>query len=484
MHEEKKTPNNYTLYLLYALIIFFFYSPLILQTFAVTDDYSLVEIGINKAGSLLSWDIANGRPLYGILQNLIQDHMNTIERLSWLRGFSIVVTVMFCIFIHRFLLYKIQISSQIFKDFLPVFLAFIPPIVVYNAWASCSFFMIAVLCSGCAYYYLFDDNRVTSVARFFGATTILLCSFLIYQPAGMAFIYFIFLGNCLDERKIKFKNILLSIISLFIAMFISLLALKILPKLLYGYVNSRGAFNDDIIAKINWFLSKAMVSAVNNYNIIPNLAYTIISTIVLVAGLFFITKQNNGLIKLTLTIVLMIAVMFPSLVAKESWAAFRLLIGLDLIVITIILYTVIKACEFYSFDKHSKLILFSLLGGVLIYMQHCMVQGFIREQQGEYQALTQELTTIVPKDFNGRIRFDLSNPYWNAFTKMHQYDEFGVVSMQKEWAVKGMMASVKKAKGLSFQTDGDMILKPGEVCQNDCILIHPGSLLKKASMYK
>lgn len=476
---------NYQLYGLYFIIIIFVFFPIMSQHYAMTDDYTMIDIANNHAGNLLNWDIANGRPIYGVFQYFTQYHMINIPRLSWLRSFSVLSSFILCCFIYQFLTRKIKVSSQNFAFYLPIFLIFIPSIVVYNSWASCFVYVLSILLAGLAYNCMFDGDRKTTIWRFIGGEILLICSFFIYQPAAMLFLYFVFLNNCIDNRKIKFINLVVSATALMIAMLISLLFIKIIPKLLYGFLLERSQLSTDFISKINWFFDTPLRLAINNYNIHSTIIYTILSVLLLICGFFYIFKERQGFLKILLTCLLMVGIMTPNLLVKESNLDTRSSIGLYFIVVTVIFYGVIRICERYLSKNNIQFIMVFLLFIIGIYTQYYTYVGVIRQQQAEYQALTQEMASIIPKHYTGLIRFDISDRYDTAFTKLNIPGEIGQTSIQVPWALRGIAQSVKQLKGLNYKIDNnDLVLLPKDSCKTDCIIIHTSDILRKAENYK
>lgn len=477
--------GHHNIYVIYAAVIFFIYFPLISEHFIMTDDYAMLDIANQHSKTLLEWDILNGRPIYGLFQYFLQYYMLTIPRFSWLRFFSVISTIVLCCFLHHFISLKAKIFSRNFTVYIPIFLVLIPSIVVYNAWASCFVYILSILLSGIAYYCMFDENRKTTIGRFIVGLVFLICAFLIYQPTAMLFLYFVFLNTCIDNRKIDFLNLVTSAVALIISMFVSLLSIKILPKFICGYVIERSNFNTDFILKMRWFFKGPLKIAINNYNINPGIIYVVFSVIVIILGLFYILKERQGVYKILLTILLMVGIMVPALLAKESWTATRSSVGLYFIIVTIMLYGLVRIYENYLSHYNAKVILLCMLFVIGLYTQHYIYSSFIRQQQSEYQALTQEIASVVPKNYTGLIRFDITNPFYNAFTKIFLSDEIGTTSIHITWALRGVARSIKQVKGFNYQIDNsDLVLKPGEECKNNCIILHPGDVLRKAESYK
>lgn len=299
----------------------------------------------------------------------------------------------------------------------------------------------------------------------------------------MTFLLFVFLSNCLDNRKINYVNLIISMIVLGFAMIASFAAAKIIPYILYGNTLSRAEMTHDIASKIYWFLDEVIVNAISNYQLTFNLYYFIISFLVFIIGMFFIAKNKNGIIKLALSCILIVLVLLPNLVIKESWAASRICIGIAMIITSIMLYGLTNLIEKIQLQTTQKIILIALLFCCSVHTQDYMYKGFISSEQFQYQALTQQISSQIPKNYTGLIRFDTSSPYQNTFAKLHRYDEFGHHELIEEWSLRGMAASIKKTKGFNYQIEWNMILDKQNPCANQCMIINTGDIMRNASIY-
>lgn len=471
--------KEWHIYLLYACVIIAIFAPVILQDYAFTDDYVSLGNSILGGTSTFEWDILSGRPIYAILRDITQGYLTDIGDFSLIRAFTVVSTIIFCIFIRLFLVNRQITSNHILLFFAPIFLSLAPAIVVYVSWASCYPYVLSLILSGMAYSLLVHKSGSISNLRFILSALTLIAAFLIYQPTGMAFLFYVFLDNCVSEKKLNIRVLVSSFFVLLFSMIVGLLAAKILPKLMFGFVLDRTEITDSLTSKLGWFFNEVLLNVINNFNINPNPIYTAISIFIVFLGIFSLSRKNQGALKVLLGVVLMIGSFLPGLLVEESWASFRISIGMELIIITVMLIGL--AFVMQKLTINFSFILFGIiLFAVSIYTQDNIYKGFIRQQQGEYQTLAQQISNQVDKDFTGKIRFDTSEPAFNIFTHVQRYDEFGNITMATDWSMRGMAASIKAKKGFQYQIDGDMILKPDEKCESDCIVINTGDAMRMA----
>ncbi|MMZ41432.1 hypothetical protein D3C81_117850 [compost metagenome] len=472
---------NDNIYLLYAIIIFIGFSPIIFSHYAFMDDYTTLYYSLSGEGSTFQWDVLSGRPSYAVFRYIYQKAMHNIEAFSYVRAFTVVTVFIYCSLIHSFIKRREITKSEAVAFYLPVFLSFNPAILVFTAWATCFPFIIAMI-SALLSYQVLTTNKVNSKAlRFIASIVLISFSFSIYQPAGLTFLFFVFLENCIAERKINYKKVFSSALVVIIGMISAYIMAKILPAIIYGETLSRASFTHDIFGKIYWFLTEAMVNALNNFNIKPSLWYTIFSTFIIIFSMYLTSKSSDGYKKVLLSLILIIGSYSSNLLVSENWAAFRGLIGIELILITYftigLLYII--GCVFKS-RKYAVQVTTAAI--VLFATQYNLYNGFVRQQQGEYQALSQAISSRVDKNFNGDVFFDIKDPAFNIFTKVQRYDEFGNISLATTWSPAGMALSIKKVKGLHFNINQNNAIIEDEKCDN-CIVIKTGDIMRNAGLY-
>ncbi|MNT09026.1 hypothetical protein D3C72_1437890 [compost metagenome] len=197
--------------------------------------------------------------------------------------------------------------------------------------------------------------------------------------------------------------------------------------------------------------------------------------------MYLTSKSSDGYKKVLLSLILIIGSYSSNLLVSENWAAFRGLIGIELILITYftigLLYII--GCVFKS-RKYAVQVTTAAI--VLFATQYNLYNGFVRQQQGEYQALSQAISSRVDKNFNGDVFFDIKDPAFNIFTKVQRYDEFGNISLATTWSPAGMALSIKKVKGLHFNINQNNAIIEDEKCDN-CIVIKTGDIMRNAGLY-
>ncbi len=465
------------LYFLYFFIISITFSSLVFSDFAFLDDYDSLFYSLSNSGSTFQWDIFSGRPIYAILRDFSQQFISGIDSFSYIRLFTIITIVLYCIFLNIFFTKKNIFKNKIYNNVLPILLVLNPSIVVYASWATCYPFVIALILAGSAYQIIGLDIRL--VYKLILSLFVLSCSFAIYQPAALTFLYFVFIDNCLDEKKIAYRKIFISFFILLSGMIVAYLMAKILPLMIYGEVLSRAEMLTDIMGKLKWFISEALINSINNFNISPNIYYSIFSLLVIIIGMYQVFPRKQKWLKIFLSLILFVGTYASNLLVSENWAAFRSMIGMELFVITFFSIGIFS-CLSRMVETRSYYLLPLLF--IIFVTQYNIFYGFIRQQQGEYQSMAQEITSRVPKDFTGKVYFDITDPAFSVYTKTQRYDEFGNISSATSWAPAGMALSIKHTKGYNFSVDKVTTPKEDIKC-NNCIIIKLSDSMRKSGMY-
>lgn len=482
MHTNNNSINIYNskyILLFYFLFIFLAYSPVMLFNYAFSDDWATLSNVFQGEGSPFQWDMQSGRPLYAIARHFGFMMVHGINDLTYLRLFSVITILILCCYLFYFINKRNIFCTNITKIIFPLLICFIPAMQVYSAWATCFPFTLSILLAGISYSTLIPIDKKTTIVRFFLSIVVLWLAFSIYQPAAMSFLFFVMLDNCIkQDKKISIFSLSISAIVIFIGMLGSFVLSKFLPVWLYGSSFPRSVLTDDIHGKISWFIHEPLLNAINNFNIDPNPKFTSISIVFALIGIITISKGSSGAIKLFIFICMAIGSYIPNLVIKESWAAFRSLVALELFACTIVILGVFTLVEKLKIVTQAIPIFLIL---IIISASYNIVSGFVIPQKSELISLATDISDHVDKNFTGRLMFDITKPAYNAFSSTQRYDEFGNISLAAPWAIKGMAEQIKIKKSMNFNLKDDAILVSPSQCITDCIIIKTGDAMRKAT---
>ncbi|MEN4908995.1 glucosyltransferase domain-containing protein [Rahnella bonaserana] len=456
-------------------------SPVYLFTYAYLDDYTLVQQLIQGVYQGIAWDIMSGRPGYALLRLMAFNISTNMDSLEGIRLFASLTVAILGSYLFYFMVRRDILRNNAERIVLSLTLCLIPSLQVYTAWVTCFPFALSVLLSLASYDVLTAKMRMHVAIKFIISSALIILSFSIYQPAAMCFLAFVFIDNCLSEQKISYKKLILSFFVACIGMASSVFMAKIIPMRMYGHTLDRAAITHDIPGKLDWFVHQPLVMALKNYFITASDLYVSISVLIIIIGLASLFTGESPLEKVFLSILLAMGSFSLNLAIAESWAAYRSLIGMSMIVSAVFIYGLIRIAS------NIGILRFPILVGVaataIVSSQYNIVRGFIVPQKGEIEALSSEFTRVIPKDFTGTVMFDLSNPTFYAFEKLQISDEFGGISSAAPWVIGGMAEYIKTNKGFKFNIPVNPVLSDANRCEKDCIIINTGNALRSATPF-
>lgn len=480
LDEKKFRVTEVGLYYLYVLIIGLCFAPVVISTYAFSDDYTTLFNVLSSNENAFQWDMMSGRPVYAVVRYWAQSVLHGIGDFSWLRLAAVVSIAAYCCFVRFFIMRRALALSPTLQLLLPLALSLIPAMTVYASWATCFPFALAMLLSGVSYYLVSDARVQGRLWRVPVGCLLLIAAFGIYQPAAMTFALFMFLDNCITTRALSLGKLVINVLTLLIGMVASFLMAKVLPLLIYHRVMDRGALTDDFPAKLLWFWREPLRNVANNYNIDPVTWYTNLSTAIIVIALLSLLRLRQGGLKILLALVIAVGSYSPNLILTESWAAFRSLVAIESIGCALFVLGLWQLVG--RLPPMARVTLTGVLfAGLLALTQSNLYSGFIDPQRAEYRNLTQALSDQVPKDYDGQVMFDLSDTAWNAFAAIGRYDEYGNISLSTPWAPQGMAESIRQEKHFAFHLKGNVILTPDNPCPERCIVIKSSDIMRKAS---
>ena len=164
------------------------YLPTLATTYARVDDYaSLAGTVEGTLASGLSIQIPEGRPLYDLYEQLTFGHLHTVNQVVALRVISLASLVALAFFLSWYLR---KLGAGLWAVVLvPLFVVVMPPLALYQTWASLSPYALAGLVSAAG--ALLVDRALSSPEHRWrylaGASGCVLVAAAVYQPAATYF---------------------------------------------------------------------------------------------------------------------------------------------------------------------------------------------------------------------------------------------------------------------------------------------------------
>lgn len=478
--------NNIKFILLsYFIVIISFYSSVLTSTYAFLDDFGTIENALAGLDAPYVFDISSGRPLFALFRIIDGVITSGIEDLWMQRSFSVISLFALAVFINRFIT-KIHLFNRDEYNFtFPLMIALLPSFQVYSSWATCYPFTLAVLFSGLSYSCLTSSFFNKKLVRWLISWVFICCSFAIYQPAGMAFMAFALLDQCLSPKSVNYRVLFNSFVMMCSGMLSSLIMIKVVPLLAFGQTLSRSTMTDNPTGKIRWFFGEAIPNSLANYSISASEPMLIIGLVFFCMGLAYIYSNKDGIKKVLFTLVFIAGSYFPNLYVSESWAAQRSIVAMSICIVAVSLFGLMKFSDFLF--THFRIKGAGVLSVLLIASAGVTATGninnyMISNQISEIESVASEISNKVDKSFSGAVMVDISKRNWGAFSRIVRYDEFGENSVYAPWAARGILLTIKKSKGFSYSVPKNPVISNSNNCSENCITIQPNEAMLKSTL--
>lgn len=466
MNDNTKTVKKNALYFIFLLVILACYNSVFLTQYGFSDDWAYIYGSAHDPFELLKWDILTGRPSYGIIRWLFSFMVGSVAALSALRLISVVTLFILCIFIYKFITERNIFSNMLQRAIFSLLICMLPSFQVYAAWTICFPFITSVILAGLSYKLLSENNSIKCAIA---ALLLLIISFSIYQPTAMCFVFFAFLDLVIAKDKIKPGNFFRPAVVLFLGMAAAFLMAKALPFLLFGEVTTRTAISFDIISKIKWFVTEPLINAICNFDLGKKAFYLTVSTLIVLYGIYSLSKENNKKYLLLYVILFALSASAPGMLVKESWAAYRTVPAITMVITTLFIFGVFTIFEKYNFQQTCYISLFLI---IMIVTNNNIQAGFSTPQQIEYQVLRKEIINTIPRDYTGALYYikpdNRSRPYFRS----QKYDEFSAFSLGMDWTFKGMALMIKDKENMNYSIAANPIISEHTICFENCMVIN------------
>ena len=442
-----------------GLVIFGIFLPTLIVPYAFSDDYPVLSIanglnnravsGTNIPGGFFGTNIidtvaASGRPLAGLLDDLVYSATRTIDNLRFVRLVAVVGIVALAFLLHWAL---VRSGVRRFTAALIVVLVCgMPSFEVYGSWAMLFNIPYAAILAGCASLFAVgavDGPRNLVVDRIVGAVALMLVALLIYQPAAMflwVFLAVALFGAVNDERRA------LRLVFAHVGVAFSALGLAYVAfKTNYGGTvtpNPRDALTTDVIGKARWFVTDALYQALNLGNLTPAVWVAAVVAVLAVAGVPLLLRQRrarNPLLFLGIAAALVPLTYLPNLLVRENLAYYRTQLA---IISLVVLYACAGAVGIWltlrdwleprisgrALRATTRLALVAAVAAVAAstaLAARNVLTLFVLPQAAELRLLRSQVASL-PTGVR-RVAF-VGTPYNLGISHLVRYDEFGLPS--------------------------------------------------------
>lgn len=425
---------------IYIAIILICYAPVLLNEYAQTDDYTKLYFQLsNLTDDIPRHCISGGRWLFALFSLIDHNFVLLPSSLTPFRLIYILTITLYSILFYNFLVKNEFFStSPLLRFLLPLTLACSSPFYLYGAWFTCWPYGFAILLSFLAYAIIYSSSPL-SYGRISWSLVFLVAAFLIYQPAGMLFIFYI--GLSLIYNKINIKKFLLYLSLIIAAMFIAFFFAKIAPTLVGITPEHRGALDYNFLKSFMFFI-RALP-----YSLTALFLYKFNSLIAYIITLFlgyclYILFKNKYMIFVFLS--LMFFSYSPVLLTISKHLAIRSSVCLISFILLIFL-AVLNRISKHQWINNILLIMFSSF--ILAHTSYIFYNNLIVTSKNDFKMFSSTVTQHL-KNPPQCIKIDLSEKEYYMPGHFTMSDELGVRSSAVSWSYPGMIAVVNHLNGL------------------------------------
>ena len=273
----------------YAAVLSAVFLPTLVTTYARVDDYASLTAAIDgDLASQMDVQIPEGRPLYDLYEQLTFGHLHTVSQVVALRVISLVALVALAFFLSWYLR---KLGAGLWAAVLvPLFVVVMPPLALYQAWASLSPYALAGLVSGAG--SLLADRAMSRPEHRWpylaGAAGCVLVAAAVYQPAAAYF--WVFAGArfilVLATPRARWAEVGVKVAVTASGLVLDFLVSLVLPYVVFGHqiASPRTSVATDPLSKLSDF-GQALRDSLNMSKIVPSTALAVLAGAVIVAGI-------------------------------------------------------------------------------------------------------------------------------------------------------------------------------------------------------
>ncbi len=435
---------------LYIGIFALVYASTVLVPYAASDSYGKLYAALR--GQLQfddHWVVTDGRPILAFLTHVTFAAMGSVNDLRYEKAIAVVGLGVLAWTFYAAL--RVAGIRQRYALLIPVLICTLPGYELDAALPICAFYPFVSALAGVACFSI--DRAVDrgfskrAVLPALAAMLLLSIAMLTYQPAAM--VYWVFVGIALLCRRASLKSMLMRLVlyglALVPALLVDLLAIKVLPGLLYGNLpggDTRASqLATDPLERIHWFLRIPLVDALNLWYLEPRLRIAALVGVCTFAGLFFFLKGERAERwgKLVIALVLLPLAYLPSLVFQQEWGWYRTEVAMTSLLVIYLAFAVLGFFHSLPLQKGTLatalLILLALVGS--IGAVNNVTRYIVLPEAQEYSVLTNQLRS--PALATATSIYFISPDCSKGVSPLIRYDEFGLPSTCQSWAPPAMV---------------------------------------------
>ena len=429
-----------------ACLLLLVHAPLSGACYGFVDDYVLVDASRPLPDwSMLAWIARDGRPLYGLLLNIVMAPLGDVCDLRFVR--------LLCV------LLEAGIATQIFAlahrhgwpaataAAMALLVAALPGFAVAAAWATLVGPLAAIaLGLAAAWFALPAAGERAGTGRLAAAACLLAAALSIYQPGAMAFFPGIAVALArrplqaatLRDQVLPAAIVFVAVVAAYALFYLALPLLMPWPGL-GGPRSSRAVLALDLWGKLVWFLGVPLRQALNLFNLDPLPKFGLL-VLVLVALGTLLRQRHPGRAALALAAQagLVALAYLPNLAVAESWPALRTSLPMAMTVAVLAAAAVVAIAERIPGRPGAALgavLLAAAAGYGFAVSGPAIDRTLVRLQQAEWRIVSDGVRAAgrgQPINLIHAVELPQCAPW-------RQFDELGLPSTLRPWAAEAMV---------------------------------------------
>ena len=454
-----------------ALAVFGLFLPVVTVPYAFSDDYSILWMAVSGEPSaqfgknILDAQAVGGRPFAGLLSTWFFSAAGTIDHLRIVRLFAVVTIVALALLLHWAL-----VRSGIGRTpaaLIAVLVCSMPAFQVYASWAVLFGAPLAALLAGGASVLAvaaIDAPRELVADRVMGATAMLLAALLIYQPPAMFF--WVFLAVAIvgarheSERAFRITRMHFGVgaVALALAFLVTKLAVHYFGKT--ATAGPRATLAHDVAGKARWFFEQPLYRSLNLFDLTPSRWLAALVASIAAGGilLWLLRRSSQPLLYITVGMILIPLSYLPNLVVQDMWPPFRTQVSISSL---IALYTCLGALGMWltlrdwllprvsgnalkAAERAALAISVAFVSASAFLAAKNVTTLIVEPQMTELRMLRSQVAALpagVP-----RVAF-VETDWHGGMTNLVVYDEFGLASSVRPWALEPAVDLVLREEG-------------------------------------
>jgi hypothetical protein len=452
--------------LVIAVTIFAMFLPVLIASYAFSDDYPLLSAanGFAPTGWFHAIVIeiygSQGRPFAGLAVGLLFRAAGSIGNLSFVRLGAVIGIMGIAILLH-FALVRAGIRSRA-AALIAVLVCSMPPFGVYAAWATTSPCPYAAVLAGCASLVAVaaaDAHGKLATSRLLAAIGMMVASLLVYQPAAMFFWVFfaIALIGVAPEHARGLRIVRSHVVTAAIALPIAFAVVKLSATIM---TQPRSTLTHDPIGKIRWFLADPLYRALNLYELTPSRWLACMVAAIAAGGLLILFRRRctSPAMYIAIAAALVPLTYFPNLVVAESWASYRSQVSLSALIVVYLcfgalgIWAVVRNWLQLCLTQHTmralEHFLFALsigfVGACVLVAARNVATFFVEPQSTELQMIRSQVAAL-PAGIS-RIGF-VRTSFNEGMAKSVGLDEYGIPSTAQLWSLRASVVLILQEEG-------------------------------------